>query len=235
MNPRPKPRFSAPLRHLIAFGAGLGGGFLGFHGGRLLAYAIAALTDRDIAALKDMLIWSTMAGVAVAATACVWLALTLMRSGAEGRRVALGALAVAVLFDAGLMLATFDWAKSSGRPVVLFELRLPAGLAQPKSVTVTLWRNRHGQGSHIAELRRAGDRPEVAGSFVIAAGDGEQMLSLQIGRAESYWRMPIAANAGLDREFSPWQRIEFVPAPLADVPPLPAGEYQVRYRVRRYM
>jgi hypothetical protein len=47
--------------------------------------------------------------------------------------------------------------------------------------------------------------------------------------------MPIRADAKLDKAFGPWQRIEFVPNPRENVPPLPPGEYEVRYRVKKYL
>jgi hypothetical protein len=221
---------------LLAFAAAIAAGLLGFHAGEAFAYGIAALMDRDIAELKDMLIWASVGGAPVGAAAGVWLALTLLRASADGRRIALVLLGVIAGGYATLLLLSYDWPKSSGKPVVQYELRLPAGTRQPtmQTVALTIWRDRNGQGCYIASIRRVDDRPEIAGSFVM--GNGEKMLSLQLSRAaEGYWQLPIRDDAPLDKAFGPWQRIEFVPPPRGDVRPPPPGDYEIRYRVRRYM
>ena len=48
-------------------------------------------------------------------------------------------------------------------------------------------------------------------------------------------RLSNTGAAPLDMAFGPWQRIDLLPSPRADTVPLPAGEYHIRYRVRRYM
>ncbi len=47
------------------------GGWLGLHLGEALAYALAELVDRDIAELKDVLIWFIVLGAPVCAAAGV--------------------------------------------------------------------------------------------------------------------------------------------------------------------
>jgi hypothetical protein len=60
-------------------------------------------------------------------------------------------------------------------------------------------------------------------------------VSLTLHKAEGVWRLPYKPDAALEKSFGPWQRIEFIPNPRRSRPPLPAGDYDVRYRVRRYM
>jgi hypothetical protein len=235
-NAPPKPLFAAPIRHALALAAFVGGGWLGLIGGNALVYAIAAWTDRDIAELKMMLLWGMLAGGLVGGIAGVGLVLAGTRCSRDAQYTALVAGGIAVALGATLMLATFDWPKSSGSPQVLYELRLPAGTPQPRldRVNVILWSEKAGKGCYISGQRRDGDRPVIAGSFLVT-GKGDQTLSLGLDREpQGYWTMPIKADAKLDKTFGPWQRIEFTPIPRDKVPPLPPGEYEVRYRVKKY-
>src|SRR5262245_22849040 len=101
--------FAGIVRVVLALIAAAAGGALGMGGGSWLAYAIAALTDQDIATFKDMLIWSMLAGTAVGAIAGVWLALFITRASRGAQQAALIVLGVALSCGAMLMLATFDW------------------------------------------------------------------------------------------------------------------------------
>ena len=235
--PTPTPLFTPPIRHLVGVAGGLIGGWLGLIGGEALAYAIATWTDRDITELKDMLIWSTFGGGLVGLLIGVVLVLTCMRSSVEARRIALIGLMTAVTCVGALMLGTFDWPKSSGTPNVLYEIRLPAGTPLPRrdKVDVKIWTEKAGSGCYVAGLRKDGDRPVIAGSFLLNDKPANRTMSLRLERGpEGYWAMPIAADARLDKSFGPWQRIEFIPHPRENVPPLPPGEYEVRYRVKKY-
>jgi hypothetical protein len=234
----PTPLFAAPVRHLMGVVVAVAGGLLGLYGGEALAYAIAEWTDRDIAELKDMLIWSSVACGVVGLLAGVWLVLRCTRCSFEARRTALIAVGVAVICGALLMLGTFDWPKSAGTPNVLYEIRLPAGMPQPRfdRISVKLWSEKSGSGCYISGLRRDGDRPVIAGSCLITSNAGGQTMSLGLDRGqESHWTMPIRADAKLEKAFGPWQRIEFGPPPRENIPPLPPGEYEVRYRVKKYL
>jgi hypothetical protein len=233
----PTPLFNAPIRHAAGVGGAVIGGFAGLYGGEALAYAIATWTDRDIAELKDMLIWSTFGGGLVGLLVGVFLVLVAMRSSADARRLSLIAVGAAAAGVGGLMLATFDWPKSSGTPNVMYEIRLPPGAPQPRrdKVDVVLWAEKSGKGSYVSGLRRENDRPVIAGSFLVGSKNNNQTLSLRLDRErEGHWKMPISADAKLDKTFGPWQRIEFVPSARDNMPPLPPGEYDVRYRVKKY-
>ena len=79
---------------LLAIAAAVAGGFAGMQLGEALSYAVARLTDRDIAELKDMLIWSLIAGMATGAAAGVWIVLALASTPRWLRRSALALLAL---------------------------------------------------------------------------------------------------------------------------------------------
>jgi len=233
----PKPLVAAPIRHALAVFTFIAGGWGGLYAGNGLVYAIARWTDRDITELKVMLMWGTLASALVCAVAGVWLVLAATRCSREAQRVGLIATGVAVVVGALVMLGSFDWQKSSGVPEVMYEIRLPAGAPAPRAdrVNVMLWSDRAGQGCYVSGLRRDGDRPVIAGSFRLN-GSGERTLSLGLDREpQGYWTVPIGRNAKLERDFGPWQRIAFTPIPRENGSPLPPGEYEVRYRVRKYL
>jgi hypothetical protein len=236
--PTSTPLFSTPIRHLVGVAGALIGGWIGLFGGEALAYAIAEWTDRDIAELKDMLIWSTFGGGLIGLLLGVFVVLVCMRSSSEARRLSLVSVAAAMALVGGLMLATFDWPKSSGTPNVQYEIRLPAGTPQPRrdKVDVVLWAEKSGKGCYVSDLRRENDQPVIAGSFLVTSKSDNQTLALRLNReTEGHWKMPIRADAQLDQTFGPWQRIEFVPTPRENMPALPSGEYEVRYRVKKYL
>jgi hypothetical protein len=237
MKAPPKPLLAAPIRHALALAAFLVLVGLGLIGGGALALAFAGCTEGDIAELEAMLIWSTLAVGLVGAIAGVWLVLVCTRCSREARHAALIAGGAAMAVGAVLMLGTFDWPKSAGVPEVLYELRLPAGTPQPRldRINIILWSDRAGKGCYVSGLRLDRDRPVIAGSFSVT-GRGDQTMSLGLDRQpQGYWAMPIKADAKLDKAFGPWQRIQFTPIPRENVPPLPPGEYEVRYRVKKYL
>jgi len=234
----PTPLFAAPIRHLLGVAAAIVGGWLGLYGGSALGYAIAAWTDREPAELKEMLIWSTFGGGLIGLLAGVWLVLTCTRCSVEARRIALIGVGIAIVCNTLLMLASFDWPKSSGTPNVMYEIRLPAGTPQPRfdKISVKVWNEKSGSGCYISGLRRDGDRPVIAGSFQATSKADGQTMSLGLDRGqESHWKMPIRADAKLEKAFGPWQRIEFVPNARETAAPLPPGDYEVRYRVKKYL
>ena len=223
---------------LLAVAAATAGGFGGMQLGEALSYAIARLTDRDIAELKDMLIWSVIAGMAIGATAGFWIVLVLAPTRLWIRRIALAALVVSGLGGTALMVAAYDWPKSSGHPVVQYELRLPHGVALPPQGEIRLgqWQGTSGHGIYIRRTEIADGHAQISGSFAINRDSkGSDMALGWAPNIESRWRIPFTGDAPLNKAFGPWQRIELLPSPRANTIPLPAGDYHIRYRVRRYM
>ena len=220
---------------LVALAAFLGG-WLGLHLGESFGYALARFADRDIAELKDVLIWCIVLGAAVCAVASVWFLLWVVSARIWARRSALAALAFVTVGAATVIWAAYPPLKTSGDPVIDYELRLPAGLALPNhnDIDLVIWSGKSGQGCFIREIRMAGDRPEIAGNMVLRTTNLAPTVSLSLYRAmEGGWRLPIKPDAALEKNFGPWQRIEFSPATGAR--PLPAGVYEIRYRVRSYL
>jgi hypothetical protein len=223
---------------LLAATAAAAGGFGGMQFGEGASYAVAKLTDRDIAELKDMLIWSLIAGMATGAAAGIWIVLAFAGTPRWLRRSALALLAAVATGGTAVTVAAYDWPKSSGHPVVHYELRLPPGVALPPMSELRLeqWQGKSGHGIYIERTGFADGRAQISGSFAINRDSKGSEMALGLARnVESRWRMPYTGGAPLEKAFGPWQRIEFLPSPRAGVLPLPPGDYHIRYRVRRYM
>jgi hypothetical protein len=149
--------------------------------------------------------------------------------------IILPALAVAALVSALLAKSAQFNAKPAGSPLVEFEIQLPPGILLPddRNISVTLWNGHSGTGCKVTEVRRSGTRPVVAGRFVVRSG--EQRLSLRFGRyAEGFWEMPVEPHTAVNRDFGPWQGIQFNTDRMEESP-LPPGHYDVRYRVAKYI
>jgi len=221
---------------LVAVVAVISGGWIGLHLGEAFGYALARWADRDIAELKDELIWCILMGGLVCAFSGVAIALLLTGVRRWVQRTAAIAACVTTLGAGALLLAAYPWPKTSGIPVIEYELQLPPGLPLPKhsEIDLTIWSKKSGQGCYIRDVRMAGDRPEIVGDMVLQLNNLEPSVSLALNReTEGRWKLSIKPDATLDKTFGPWQRIEFIPNPNAK--PLPQGDYNIRYRVRRYM
>ena len=228
------------LRAVLIPFAALVCGWIGVAAGEFLPYRLAAFVDRDIAELKDLLIWSVIVHTALFAALGAWGVLVLTSAGRVARFIALGLAAFIAIAGIGIGLAGYPWPKDSGHPVVRYELRIPANSPEPVQgdggYDLTIWTEKNGHGAYIAQVRRAVDRPEIKGDFVLYKDKLEQpTMSLRLRGMEGHWRVPMAGDAKLEKKFGEWQKIEFIPTPRAGVPPLPAGEYEIRYWVNHYL
>jgi hypothetical protein len=214
-------------------------GWLGMAAGSTFIYWLARLADHDIGRFKDMLIWSMLVNMALFAALGVWLVLTLTRAHRAAQFLFLGIAGFVAIAGGGLLVATYPWEKASGHPVVRYELRLPAGVPEPLpgdgGYDLTIWNAKSGHGAYIDQVRRAGDRAEIKGDFVIYEGQPAPTMSLRLRGTEGHWRIPYDGNAKPEKEFTEWRKIEFIPTPSEGVSPLPPGDYEIRYRMHHYL
>ena len=128
------------------------------------------------------------------------------------------------------------WTSSDG-PFVEFEIRLPPGILLPpdRNIEMTFWSDGLGRGCRVMGVQRSSDPPEIVGKCSLIGGSADSAVSLRFSRfAEGFWRAPIESHATRNPDFGPWQRVEFVWAPVGErtVSSLPHGEYYFRYLVR---
>jgi hypothetical protein len=121
-------------------------------------------------------------------------------------------------------------------PFVEFEVRLPPGILLPddKNIELTLWTDGIGRSCGSLMVRRSVEPTDISGRCVIFSGT-DYFLSLRLSHFyEGYWKIPIGGYVSPDSDFSPWQRIQFMPAPSGkkELSALPHGEYYIRYLVR---
>ena len=126
---------------------------------------------------------------------------------------------------------------SSGGPFVEFEVRLPPGILLPpdRNIEMTFWSDGLGRGCRVMGVQRSSDPPEIVGKCSLIGGSADSAVSLRFSRfAEGFWRAPIESHATRNPDFEPWQRIEFIWAPVGErkVSSLPHGDYYFRYLVR---
>jgi hypothetical protein len=249
--PSSSSRHAAWFRFTIAIIAFFVGGLFGFWLGQPLGYALAEWVGRDPAEVKDMLIWCIIATPIVMSALWAWLALILTGAGRMAKRVTLIWLILVTIGAVGILFESYDWPKASGIPVVDYELRLPAGmpLSDKYDIGLTVWNEKNGQGCYVDRLQHSNNRALLNGTIVVQLDNHTPTMSLRLPESlaldgprgpfvqknpEGYWRLPYSPASKLETEFSPWQKIEFIAAPRA-VPPMPPGNYEIRYRLRHYM
>jgi hypothetical protein len=237
------PSSGSPTFHAaVAAMAALGFGWLGALFGQDAGYALARLLRRDPAEVKDMLIWMFIASPFVMAALGIWLALVMTGAGRAARTVALSFLVVVTAGAVAMMTASYDWPKTTGTPVYDYELRLPTGvpLSNPNLLDLTMWDEKTGSGCSVTDLRHIDGRVQVSGKFTLGNDNHAPRMSMRLREGtihphpEAYWRLPVMLATKVEAEFSPWHKIEFITAPRV-VPSVPPGDYEIRYRLRRFM
>jgi hypothetical protein len=229
------------LRVVLVVVGAVAGLFVGFKLGETSFRLVAGVLDRHLFDPKEMILALAFSGAALGCAGAIWLSLVITRASRGWQRGGLVLFSFATLGAIALIASAFHWPLSSGPPQVQYELRLPPGAPTPRlnEIDVTIWSGRNGHGAFIERIERNGDRTEIAGDFTILLDNLSPMMSLRLrggaGLAEGYWQLPYRPDSPLDSAFGPWQRITFTPSARSDVTALPPGDYEIRYRVRRYM
>ena len=249
--PRGPSQHAVRLRGIATLAASIFGILCGFWLGQPIGYELARLLGRDPADLKGMLIACFIAMPFFMSALFAWLALTLTGARPTSRDTARAWLAFVTVGTVVLVIGNYDWPKSSGIPVVEYELRLPAeaAVSDRHQVSLTVWSETGGTGCYIHNLQQFAGRPQLTGHIVVQTNNEKPTMSLRLVQAaaadessatfvqkspEGYWRLPYSPQSQLETEFSPWQAIEFISAPRA-VPALPPGRYEIRYRLSEFM
>lgn len=233
--PQPSRSWKRILAVVIA---GLCGAALGTQLGEILAYALARAVDRDIAELKGTLISFILLTPPTMAVVSAAAALVALRS--KWRRSASIGAASLVVVVAAFITVGYEWPKSSGTPVVDYELLLPDGVEVTgrNQIDLTIWNGKSGQGCYIRDIGFSDKRQLIAGSIVLHTDNADPTLSIVLGDGERWhragvWEFPYRPNDQIETSFRPWQDVAF--QRNAHDLPLPVGDFKIRYRLRSFM
>ena len=100
---------------------------------------------------------------------------------------------------------------NAATPLLVFEVRLPAGAASPNSardIAIELQTdiNRMPGEPRFNRFRRDGDRPIIAGNVELAFRTAHRELEVKInGQPDRLYRIALSAKAPHASEFGPWQ------------------------------
>ena len=230
-------RSSARVRFILCSIAALTFGLVGLAAGGEVARIVAQSENRDIGDLKGMYVVGSLVAAPVLALASVWACLAITRATRRAVWLAGAAFGLALLGAIPFVAGAYEPVKTSGSPVLAYELRLPASLGprDPSDIDVTMWSERDGFGCSIKSVRAIGGRQVVSGTCVIDETNQSPTMSLRIRpEAEGYWRVPRGPDARRETSFGEWITLEFMPSPRATAP-LPGGPYEIRYWVRSFV
>lgn len=105
------------------------------------------------------------------------------------------------------------WLNANGAtPILMFEVRLPAGTALPKSpeeIRIDLQTdiNTMPGAIHFRQFRRDGDEPVIVGEVELAFRTAHRQIELRIkGQPDRLYRIDLTARAPHTPEFGTWRR-----------------------------
>jgi hypothetical protein len=163
-----------------------------------------AWQSRDIGELKGMYVVGSLAAVPVLALASVWACLAITRATRRAVRLAGVAFGLSLLGAVPLVSGAYEPVKTSGSPVLAYELRLPPSLEawDPSNIDVTIWSERDGFGCSIKTVRVVGGRQVVSGTCVISRTNQSPTMSLRFRpEGEGHWRVPMGPEAPREVSF----------------------------------
>jgi hypothetical protein len=100
---------------------------------------------------------------------------------------------------------------NAATPLLVFEVRLPAGAALPNSardITIELQTDLNTMPGELQpnQFRRDGDRPVIAGNVELAFRTAHRELGVKInGQPDRLYRIALSAKAPHASELGPWQ------------------------------
>jgi hypothetical protein len=100
---------------------------------------------------------------------------------------------------------------NAANPLLVFEVRLPAGASLPGSardITIELRTDLNTMPGELQpdQFRRDGDRPIIAGNVELAFRTAHRELGVKInGQADRLYRIALSAKAPHASELGPWQ------------------------------
>ncbi|WP_027543231.1 hypothetical protein [Bradyrhizobium sp. WSM2254] len=204
------------MRGWLRIAAGVVGAVAGFIA-TLLLLELGGLGNRaDLITSGLLALFGAIAGLVLATR----LATRMDGSAGSLARNSLKSLAVVVLLCAATGVGYYAYAvttatpwlnPNAANPLLLFEVRLPAGTTVPASaqgIAIELQTDLNtmpGEPS-VSRFRRDGDKPVIAGEVELAFRTSHRQLAVNIERQPSrLYPIGMSAKAPHTAEFGPWQ------------------------------
>ena len=224
------------VKNSLQIAGGVVGAVLGFVA-TLLMLELVGFGNRADPIMSGMLALLVLAPLGAIAGLVLGTTLAMRLRGAEKTGTLLGnslkALGVVVALCAAAGTSYYVYAvatatpwlnPNAANPLLVFEVRLPAGAALPNSardVAIELQTdiNRMPGEPRFNQFRKDGDRPVIAGDVELAFRTAHRQLEIKVnGQPDRLYPIGLSAKAPHASEFGPWQ-------PSAD------GS-EIRYRAR---
>lgn len=224
------------VKNSLQIAGGVVGAVLGFVA-TLLMLELVGYGNRADPIMSGMLALLVLAPLGAIAGLVLGTTLAMRLRGAEKTGTLLGnslkALGVVVALCAAAGTSYYVYAvatatpwlnPNAANPLLVFEVRLPAGAALPNSardVAIELQTdiNRMPGEPRFNQFRKDGDRPVIAGDVELAFRTAHRQLEIKVnGQPDRLYRIGLSAKAPHASELGPWQ-------PQAD------GS-EIRYRAR---
>ncbi len=154
----------------------------------------------------------------------------------------LGVVAIGLALVAAAVVGYFYLSQdilnpNGGAPRLVFEIRLPAGVALPtdneRPIQLETSKNRMPALMDRAATRDDGGRPVLVGTVEMYYRTSSRLLTMTMpDKTDLIFNLKLGSAPKHSREFSPWQRAEYIADPGKDQPrrATPDDNYEIRYR-----
>jgi NADH:ubiquinone oxidoreductase subunit K len=207
------------MRSSVRIAIGVFGAVAGLFATLLLIqfFGIGSRTDPIKAGIMALFVYAPAGAIAGIVLA---LKLATFQDEAAGSlaRDSLKSLGVVLFLCAAAGLGYYAYAVSTAtpwlnpnaaNPLLLFELRFPAGTAMPAStqrVVINLQTDLNTMPAEPSRFRRDDDRPVIAGEVELAYRTAQRQLAIEIeGQKARLYRIGLPAKAPHTAEFSAWE------------------------------
>ncbi|MDT3687549.1 MAG: hypothetical protein RO009_21185 [Pseudorhodoplanes sp.] len=152
----------------------------------------------------------------------------------------LGAIAAIVVIGIQIRLATMEnFSGGNINPQMHFEIRLPAGMAEPqrRQIDFEMQAGSQRSGGQLKDdwLRRDGDRPVLSGFVPLYTRTSQRILVVTLpGQPKLLFSIGLSATPKSSDQFGAWQRVNFVDDGKPDSQPRRPNEaenFEIRFHV----
>ncbi|MBZ0141034.1 MAG: hypothetical protein K8H87_14880 [Pseudorhodoplanes sp.] len=238
------------MNFILALLAGIGGAVAGFFAGvgigNLLA-PVFGITSFEGAAGYFVVLIGLLGGL-IGLVAAIVLVLR-YKAGHRGFRalagrgtLVLGAIAALVAAGIAIRMATLEHFPGNVTPQLHFEIRLPAGMAEPvrRRVDFEMQAGSQRSGGQFKDewLRRDGDRYVLSGFVPLYTRTAQRILVVSLpDQPRLLFSIGLSATPKTSDQYGAWQRVNFVDDQKPDSQPRRPGaaeNFEIRFHVPKW-